>query len=73
MILLSRRRAAGEPAAGQIGQQVEAVLFEDQVGDDHDGRAAGAQAGDEIPEPQVGFPVEALVGRGAPRIRDDRT
>lgn len=50
------------PTAGQVGKQVEAVLFEDQVGDDHDGRAAGAQAGDQIPEAQVGFPVEALVG-----------
>jgi hypothetical protein len=33
-------------AVGQVFEQVEALLFEDQVGDDHDGRAPGAQVTD---------------------------
>jgi hypothetical protein len=33
-----------------------------QVGDDHDGLAACPQVGGDLPEPQVGFPVEPLIG-----------
>src|SRR5215475_14420100 len=47
--------ASGEVAVGQVGQQVEPLLFEDQVGDDHDGLPAGAQVAHEIPETQVGL------------------
>lgn len=45
----------------RIGEQVVALLLEDQVGDDHHRRPPGAQVPDEVPEPQVGFPVEPLV------------
>src|SRR5690348_14911497 len=61
MIILPGTLAGGQAAVRQVGEQVEPVLLEDQVGDDHDGLAAGTQVGDEVPEPQVGFPVEALV------------
>src|SRR5689334_5650255 len=62
MIVLPGSLTGRQAAVGQGGDQVEAVLFEDQVGDDHNGFPAGAQVRDEVPEPQVGFPVEALVG-----------
>src|SRR5215468_6227871 len=52
----------GEAAIGEIGQHVEPALFDDQVGDDHNGPAASAQVADDIPEPQVGLPVETLIG-----------
>src|SRR5579871_3838477 len=62
MSVLRGRGTDGEAADGEVGQQVEPVLFDDQVADDHDGLAAGAQVADDIPEPQVGLPVEPLVG-----------
>jgi len=62
VIIPSRGTAREQLAVGQVFQQVKAVLLEDQVSDDHDGLAAGAQLTDQVPEPQVGFPVEPLVG-----------
>ena len=42
--------AGGELAVGQVGEQVEAVLLEDQVGADHDGLIASTQVTDHLPE-----------------------
>src|SRR5690348_16277163 len=59
MIILPGTLTGRQAAVCQVGEHIEPVLLEDQVSDDHDGPAAGAQVGDQVPEPQVGFPVEA--------------
>src|SRR6185437_6274716 len=60
-VVLPGGLAGGEVPAGQVGEQVVAVLLEDQVGDDHDCGPPGTQVSDQVPEPQVGFPVKPLV------------
>src|SRR5436309_8473556 len=60
--VLRWRVPLGQAAVGQVRQHVKPVLFEDQMSDDHHGLAPAAQVADDIPEPQVGLPVEPLVG-----------
>ena len=50
-----------DPSGRQMADPVESLLLENQVGDDEDGRARGPQLSGQVPERQVGLPVEALV------------
>src|SRR6202035_3056384 len=55
-------RPSLDPSRRQMADPVETLLLEHQVGDDEDGRARGPQLPGQVPEGQVGLPVEALVG-----------
>src|SRR6266513_634454 len=51
-----------DPPAGQVADPVEALVLEDPVADDHGRGAPFPQLAGELPEGEVGLPVEALVG-----------
>src|SRR5204862_2755019 len=51
-----------DPPAGQVADPVETLLLEDQMADDHGRGAPFAQLAGELPEGEVGLPVETLVG-----------
>src|SRR5215831_18141570 len=51
-----------DPPVPQVADPVEPLLLEDQVADDHRRGAPVAQLAGELPEGEVGLPVETLVG-----------
>src|SRR6266550_2186751 len=51
-----------DPPAGQVADPVEPLTLEDQVADDHRRGAPFPQLAGEVPEGEVGLPVETLVG-----------
>src|SRR5215475_11827414 len=51
-----------DPPAGQVADPVETLVLEDQVADDHRRGAPVPKLAGEVPEGEVGLPVEALVG-----------
>src|SRR5690348_12018113 len=55
-------RLLDDPPAGQVADPVETLVLEDQVADDHGRGAPVAQLAGQVPEGEVGLPVEALVG-----------
>ncbi|ARX87992.1 hypothetical protein SMD44_07478 [Streptomyces alboflavus] len=59
--LLHCRVTGRQAAVDEVGEDVEALLLEDEMGDDDDGLVPLVQLVDEVPEAQVRLPVEALV------------
>src|SRR5690242_3875709 len=55
-------RLPGDPAAAQVADPVEPVPLENQVADDHRRGPAFPQLIGQVPEREVGLPVETLVG-----------
>src|SRR6266516_520596 len=55
-------RLLADPPTGQVADPVEPLLLEDEVADDHGPGAPFAQLAGELPEGEVGLPVETLVG-----------
>src|SRR6185437_6592072 len=51
-----------DPPAGQMADPVEPLLLEDQMADDHRRGPPVPQLAGQLPEGEVGLPVEALVG-----------
>src|SRR5215831_5989446 len=51
-----------DPPARQVADAVETLVLEDQVADDHRRGAPFPQLAGEVPEGEVGLPVEALIG-----------
>src|SRR5579859_672105 len=51
-----------DPPVPQVADPVKPLLVEDQVADDHGRRPPVPQLASEIPESEIGLPVETLVG-----------